>query len=83
MKDPNFLAKFPEFKQVPVSPARPDVGCPSCAQRRATQANQSSFFKILSLMPAPRLKEIKAYFGLSEMLVTTRDQNGGVQLKVV
>ena len=83
MKDPAFTSRFPEFKPVTQSPARPSVACPSCAQRRAAQANQSSFFKVLSLMAAPRLKEVKAYFGLSEMLVTTRDQNGGIQLKVV
>lgn len=83
VKDPVFLAKFPEFVSARPGPALPVAGCRSCSQRRAEAATQSSFFKTLSLLPASRLENLKAYFGLSEMLVTMRDQNGGVQLKVV
>jgi len=83
VKDPAFLARFPEFVQAKPGPALPAAGCRSCSQRRTEAATQSSFFKTLSLLPGPRLQAIKAYFGLPEMLVTMRDQNGGVQLKVV
>jgi len=83
LKDPAFIAKFPEFKQVTPGPALPTLGCHSCAQRRAHEATQNSFFKVLSTLAASRLKEIKAYFNLTDMLVTVRDANGGIQLKVV
>lgn len=83
MKDPNFVSVFPEFKQVTPGPAVPTTGCKSCGQRRAAAAAQSSFFKVMAGLSVDRLKELKGYFGLTEMLVTTRDQNGGVQLKVV
>lgn len=85
LADPMFRLKCPEFASVVAaasSSARPN--CSDCQARRHREHAGSSFFAVVETLDDAGIQRLKAYFGISKLMLNRRDPvTHGLALKVV
>jgi len=80
--DPSFFRALPEFAglQPKLRTMGVDLqrrGCKGCRQRRVEQNVFRDFLHILQTLDAEALARLKQFFGVSALMITTRDAKTG------
>jgi hypothetical protein len=83
LTDPRFRKLCPEFASVK-APEKKAVGCGRCGSSGAQRSQTANFFSVASGLDAGALARMKSYFGVSKIMLNSRDvRTGVVSLKVV